>query len=167
MILSLQATQKAIIDIEIPDHQLIFCNRKTLKTKTGSHKQISFCSLKNYSVVAYEEALKKVRFPNYESFININEVYSKVTSVVDEIAPCKTKREKENSQDWFDSVVSEWINNRDKRFKKFKKSTLPLGQGNYKKVHYEVKKLIAEKKGATFKQSLPKTLANQKSRGKP
>ena len=36
----------------------------------------NFCSLKIYSIVAYEEALKKVKFPNYENFININEAYS-------------------------------------------------------------------------------------------
>ena len=33
-----RVSQKGIIDIGIPDHQLIFCIRKTLKTKTGSHK---------------------------------------------------------------------------------------------------------------------------------
>ena len=71
-----RVSQNGIIDIGISDHQLIFSTRKTLKTKTSSHKQISFRSLKNYSVVAYEEALKKVKFPNYENFININEVYS-------------------------------------------------------------------------------------------
>ena len=62
---------------------------------------ISFPSLKNYSVVAYEEALKKVKFSNYENFIDINEAYSnfihKLTSVIDEIAPCKTKGAKGNS----------------------------------------------------------------------
>ena len=118
-----RVSQKEIIDIEISDHQLIFCTRKTLKTKTASHKQISFRSLKNYSAVTYEETLIKVKFPNYENFININEAYSnfiqKLTSVIDEIAPCKTKRVKGNSKEWFDSVVSEGINNRDKLFKKF------------------------------------------------
>ena len=144
-----RVSQKGIIDIGISDHQLIFCTRKTLKTKTASHKQISFRSLKNYSTVTYEEALKKVKFPNYENFININEAYSnfiqKLTSVTDEIAPCKTKRVKDNSKEWVDSVVSEGINNRDKLFKKFKKSRLPLDQENYKKAHYEVNKVIAEK----------------------
>ena len=37
-------------------------------------------------------------------------------------------------EEWFDSVVSEGINNRDKLFKKLKKSRLPLDQENYKKV---------------------------------
>ena len=84
----------------------------------------NFCSLKIYSIVAYEEALKKVKFPNYENFININEAYSnfiqKLTSVIDEKAPCKIKRVKDNSKEWFDSVVSEGVNNRDKIFKKLK-----------------------------------------------
>ena len=69
-------SQEGIIDIVISDHQLIFFTRKTLKTKTGSHKPISFHSLKNYFVVAYDDALKKVKFRNYENFININEAYS-------------------------------------------------------------------------------------------
>ena len=79
-----------------------------------SHKQISFRSLRNYSAVTYEEALKKVKFSNYENFVNINEAYS-------------------------NSI-------RDKLFKKFKKSRLPLDEENYKKARYEVKKLIAKRK---------------------
>ena len=159
-------SQKGIIGIGISDHQLIFFTRKTLKTKTSFHKQISVHSLKNYSTVTYEEALKKVKFPNYENFININEAYSnfiqKLTSVIDEIAPCKTKRVKGNSKEWFDSVVSEGINNRDKLFKKFKKSRLPLDQENYKKARYEVKKLIAEKKRNYFETKLTENIGKPK-----
>ena len=87
-------------------------------------QKISFPSLRNYCTVTYEEALKKVKFFNYENFGNINEAYSnfiqKLTSVIDKIAPCKTKRVKGNSKEWFDSVVSERINNRDKLFKKLR-----------------------------------------------
>lgn len=52
---------------------------------------------------------------------------------------------KGNSKESFDTVVSEVINNREKRFRKFK-SKIPLDQKNYKKARYKVKKLIAEKK---------------------
>ena len=76
---------------------------------SGSHKQISFHSLKNYFIVAYKEALKKKKkkkFPNFENFININKAYSNfiqlLTSVNDEIAPCKTKRVKGNRKEWFE-----------------------------------------------------------------
>ena len=61
-----RVSQKGIIDNEISDHQLILCTRKTLKNKAVSHKQISFRSLKNYSIVGYEEALKKVKIPDYK-----------------------------------------------------------------------------------------------------
>ena len=111
-----------------------------------------------------------MKFPNYENLININEACSNfiqtLTSVIDEIAPWKTKRVKDNSKEWFDIVVTEGINNRDKLFKKFKKSRLPLDQENYKKARYKVTKLIAEKIETALKQNLPKTLANQKSCGK-
>ena len=112
-----------------------------------------------------------MKFPNYENLININEASSNfiqtLTSVIDEIAPWKTKRVKDNSKEWFDIVVTEGINNRDKLFKKFKKSRLPLDQEHYKKARYKVTKLIAEKIETALKQNLPKTLANQKSCGKP
>ena len=144
----------------------MFCTRKTLKTKSSSHKQISFCSLKNYSAVTYEEALKKVKFPNYENFINISESYSnfiqKLTSVTDELAPSKTKRVKDNSKEMFDSVVSEGMNNRYKLFQKFKKSRLPLDQENYKKARSEVKKLIAEKKRNYLETKLTENIGKPK-----
>ena len=107
-----------------------------------------------------------MKFGNYENFININEAYSnfiqKLTSVIDKIAPCETKRVKGNSKEWFDSVVSEKINNRDKLFKKFKKSRLPLNQENYKKDRYEVKKLIAEKKRNYSKTKLTENISKPK-----
>ena len=47
------------------------------------------------------------------------------------------------------------------------KSRLPLDQENYKKVLYEIKKLVAEKKRNYSETKLTETLANQKSCGKP
>ena len=105
-----------------------------------------------------------MKFPNYENLVNINEAYSnfipKITSVTDKLASFKTKRVKGNSKEWFDSVASEGINNRDKILKKFKRSRLPLDHEKYKKARYEVTKLIAEKRETTLKQNLLKTLAN-------
>ena len=77
-----------------------------------------------------------VIFPNYANIININEAYLnlilKLTFAIDEIALNKTKRVKSNSKEWSDSFASEGMN-RDKLFKKFKKSRLPLDQEKYKK----------------------------------
>ena len=68
---------------------------------TELHKQIRFRSLENYSVVAYEEDLKKVNISNYENFININETYSNfiqgLTFIIYKVEPCKTETVKDNS----------------------------------------------------------------------
>ena len=49
-------------------------------------------------------------------------------SVIDKLAPFKTKRVKGNSQEWFDGEVLESIALRDKLFKKFKSSKLNAGK---------------------------------------
>ena len=92
------------------------------------HKKIRFRSLKNYAVDAYINALKKINFPNYEYFEDVNRAYSdffqKLMTVIDNIAPCKTKRVRGNTQNWFDGEVLEKLRSRDKLFKAFKKTRL-------------------------------------------
>ena len=46
--------------------QLNVCYRKTPESKTESHKQIIFFSLKNHSVELFEKVLKKLETPNYK-----------------------------------------------------------------------------------------------------
>ena len=64
---------------------------------------------------------------------------------------------KGNSKESFDTVVSEVINNREKRFRKFK-SKIPLDQKNYKKARYKVKKLISKKKRNYFETKLSENI---------
>ena len=65
------------------------------RIKTGMHKQIRCCSLKNYSPDIYEEALGRADFPSYHNFENINNPYSifiqKVMGVIDLVAPIKSR----------------------------------------------------------------------------
>ena len=67
-----RVSQIGVIDIGISDHQLIYCTRKTARIKSYCHKQITFCSLKNYSPEIYEEAPTKLSFPNYELLDDID-----------------------------------------------------------------------------------------------
>ena len=90
-------------DVGLSDHELIYCTRKFLRTKLGTHKQITFRLLKNYTAEAYKETLGKVCFPDYESFSGVNKVsenvIQKLISVIDKLAPFKTKGVKGNSQE--------------------------------------------------------------------
>ena len=71
-------------------------------------------------------------------------------TVIDKIAPYKSKRVKGNTQKWFDGKVLEKLNLRNKLFKKFKKSRLHIDKEFYKKSKYDALKLIASKKTCIF-----------------
>ena len=64
--------------------------------KSYCHKQIAFRSVKNYLPAAYEEALRKLSFPNYELFDDTDKAYEnfipKVMAVTDNLALSKNKR---------------------------------------------------------------------------
>ena len=156
-----------MINVGVSDHQLIFCPRKISRIKTGgAHKYLNFHSLKNYTADYYKEALKQIDFPNYEYFGDVNEAYSnffhKLMTVIDKIAPYKSKRVKGNTQNWFDGEVLEKLNLRNKLFKKFNKSRLHINKELYKKSKYDALKLIASKKQAFFEEKLSETIGKPK-----
>ena len=80
----------------------------------------------------------------------LNNAYSdftgRVTSVIDEIAPIKEIRVKNNSQDWFNAEINEEIERRDKSLAKFKKSRLHSDNESYKKARNKVQRMIKDKK---------------------
>ena len=153
-----RVSQQGVIDVGLSDHQIIYCTRKISRIKRGTHKEIRCRSLKNYSADIYEEALGRVNFPNYNNFENINDAYSnftqKVIGVIDLVAPIKSRRIKQNSQEWFDVEFAEKRSVRDKLFKKFKKSKLHIDKEIYKIARYEVQKLISYKKTKFFENRL-------------
>ena len=50
-----RVTQSGVIDIGLPDHQLIYCIRKIYRIDRGSQKQIKFLSLKHYAVDLFKK----------------------------------------------------------------------------------------------------------------
>ena len=118
--------------------------------KRGGYKQITFHSFKNYAIDGYEKAVVKINFPEYKKLDNVNDAYSnfiqKLMEVIDKEAPVKSKRIKRNSQEWFDSEISEKLIIRDKLFKKYKKTRLYIVKKIYKRPRYSVQNLIAKKK---------------------
>ena len=69
-----KVSQKGVIDVS--DHQLIYCTRKSKRIKNNMHNQIEVRSLKKYSAEIFTNALKTVQFPNYNIFSNVNIAYS-------------------------------------------------------------------------------------------
>ena len=58
-------------------------------------------------------------------------------SVIDKVVPIKERRFKQNSQEWYDGEIADEIKNRDKLFKKFKKSKLHIDKDIYNAARYK------------------------------
>ena len=161
-----KASQYGIIDVGLSDHQLIYLTRKITRIKLDTHKQINFRSFKKYSPNLFESALKNVNFPNYETFTDIDTAYSdfmsKLMAVVNNIAPLKTARIKNTSQEWFDGEVAEKIALRDRLFKKFKKSKLQIDRDIYVESRNHVQNLINLKKRTHYEEKLKENIGKPK-----
>ena len=59
-------------------------------------------------------------------------------SFIDKVAPMKERRVKQNSQEWFDGEIANEIKNRDRLFKKSKKSKLHIDKDIYNAVRYNL-----------------------------
>ena len=114
-----KVSQKGVIDVGLSDHQLIFCTRKIRRTRHNMHNQIQTRTLRNYSAGNLISTSKDIKFLNY-IFSDVNVAYAdltkKISDATDNVAPIKTLRIKNNSQDWFDSEIAEAIKLREKYF---------------------------------------------------
>ena len=63
--------------------------------------------------------------------------------VIDKVAPVKNKKIKRNSQEWFDSEISEKLTVWDKGFRKYSKTRLHVEKEIYKRARYSMQNLIA------------------------
>ena len=108
----------------------------------------------NFSIEIYEEALGKLKFPDYGNFSCVNEAYSDLTSkifdVVNKMEPTKTIRIKNNTNAWFDGEIVENLAVRDKLFGKLKKSNLSVDEILYKEARNTMQALIKDKKRKVF-----------------
>ena len=82
-----------------------------------------------------------------------------VMAVIDNVAPNKNKHIKGTSQYWFDA---EKIKEREKNFKKFKKSRLYVDKDNNKEARNGIQKLIRTKKKAYFESKLIENIGKPK-----
>ena len=87
---------------------------------------------------------------------------NKITQVLNNLTPYKTIRVKNQSNEWFDGELAEQISNRDKLFKKFKKSKLHIDELIYKEAKNTVQRLIKEKKKKFFSKKLEENIGEPK-----
>ena len=149
-------SQSGVIDTAISDHNMIYCTRKILKAKYNKHKELTFRSLRNYSVDVYKQALERASFPNYDNFHNpdiaYNDFINRLDCVVNTVAPFKTVRVKNNTSEWFDGEIADKIHSHDKLYRRFKLTKLHVDEEIYKEARNIVRNLIRKKKKAYFEE---------------
>ena len=159
-------SQKGVIDVGLSDHQLIYCTRKIIRTIPNMHNQIRVRSLKKYTSELLIKELKKINFPKYNIFSNVNIAYldlvGKILSQVDKIAPFKDLRIKNSTQDWFDDEFAKAIKLREKHLKQFKSTKLHIDEDLYKEAKYHAVKLIKQKKSRFYKEKLKENIGKPK-----
>ena len=114
----------------------------------------------------FERDLKSIAFPNYEKFIeaysSCSDLVKKITQVINNLAPYKIVRVKNQSNEWFDGELAEQITNRDKLLKKFKKANFASTCWYIKKPK-TVQRLIKKKRKTFFSKKLEETKVNPKN----
>ena len=105
-------SQPGVLDLGLSDHQLMYCTRKTTRTKIHEHTCIKIRTLRNYTKQLFLDKLSQVNFQNTWILI-INVAYfhfiELVTNIIDEIAPMKEIRVRKETQEWMDQEVLEGI----------------------------------------------------------
>ena len=111
----------------------------------------------------FERELKNIPFPNYKKFSDVNSAYidlvNKITQVINNLAPYKTIRAKNHSNEWCLPNKYEIGTN---FFKKLKKSKLHLDEFLYKEAKNTVQRLIKEKKKIFFSKKLEENIGESK-----
>ena len=106
--------------------------------------------MRNYTKELLIKKLGEIQFPDYSTFANVNEAYhdflTKLTDLIDKLAPFKQVRVKSNSKPWFDAETLESIRVRDKLRKKYKKSGLQIDFDNFKNGRKRAKQNVKRKK---------------------
>ena len=91
-----------------------------------------------------------MEFPDYSTYENVNEAYhdfvTRLTDLIDILAPFKQVRVKSNSKSWFDGETLESICVKDKLRKKYKKSGLQIDYENFKNAQMRAKQNVKRKK---------------------
>ena len=107
--------------------------------------------MKKYSAEKFLEILREIVFPNYLTYICVNDAYSdsiyRFVVAINFIAPAKGIRVKVNSKPCIDNQIISAIQTQDKLYKKFKHFVLETDKDSFKvpKMHLQKMKYYFEK----------------------
>ena len=157
-------TQSGVIELNLSDHELIYCMRKTTRFKSNKHNELNIRSMKKYTIENFVEHLNKIDFQNYKTYSCINMAYldfiTKLIDVVDSLCPTIKITVKGNTKPWFDSEVISTVYKRDACYIKFKLSGLEADKDILRATKQFLKTTIQKKKRKFFQGKLQENSKN-------
>ena len=143
-------SQSGVLPCAISDHNVIFCTRKIKRYQCNKHNVTQIRSMKNYSVDTFVEKLNEIDWWIVLNEENIDSAWNKFSTlfleIIDNIAPIKTVRLKQNCESWFSGDILESISKRDKAWTRFCKSKLVSDYSEYKMFRNKTQTLIRNSK---------------------
>ena len=159
-------TQSGVLDLSLSDHDLIYCTRKISLPKSHKDNEIFVHSLNRYSAENFLVILREIVFPNFVTYICLNDAYSdfiyRFVETINFIAPSKKIRVKANSKPWFDNQTVSTIKRWDKPYKILKPSGLETDKDNFKVAKMHLQKMVLKKKKSYFEEELGKNRSKPK-----
>ena len=160
-------SQSGVIDSGISDHNIIYCTRKGSRDCIGKHNSATFRSLKNYSKESFHQSLLGSDWSPVTLSDNPNDAWHSFKSIfiscLDNVAPVRTVRIKQRSEEWVDSEVLECIKARDKAYHKFKSDKSEENFQIFRKLRNKANSTIVNAKKTFFKSSLENNKNDSKS----
>jgi len=151
-------SQSGVIETNFSDHFSIFMTRKITRSKYNKHKTIKIRSFKNYDKDTYLKKLNEINLPDLNMSSDLDEIYNsfinQLSEIIDDVAPLREIRVKNNTPDWFDGEIMDEIKNRNKLYQKFRVSRKEEDNMNYRTSRNQVHALINGKKKTYIQNSL-------------
>ena len=102
-------SQSGVTDLGRPNHNLIYCTRKTSLLKSHKLNEIFVCLMKRYSAKKFLENLREIVFANNLTYTCVNNAYSDFIYIsvgaMNSISPAKKIGVKAYSKSSFDNQI--------------------------------------------------------------
>ena len=139
-----------VLDIFISDHSLIYCTKKKIK-QHYEYKTFEGRSYRNYDCVSLQLFLENVDWTTCWSLTNPNDcwsfIYNKIVSCLDNTFPIKGRKKRVNNNPWLNDEILECIHEKNRAWKRAKRSKDPDDIATAKRLRNDCKATIRRAKG--------------------
>lgn len=150
--------QSGVIPIGLSDHFITFCSRKTVKGIFACHNTVKMRVMKHYSVDIFTSLLENCDWSSVLQSNCVNSAWvnfkSKLTSVLDKVAPKRIIRIKQRTEPWMSSDILEKIRQRDKIRYLMNKGNSDVSFKDFALLRNQIQREVKRAKSQYFKSEL-------------